>query len=44
MKKYYWQCRKKNGQYAEGSYNLLRRCYGRAFLGERFTKIAEWVD
>lgn len=44
MNKYYWQCKRKNGSLSEGSYSFLRRQWGRLFKGEKFTKIALWVD
>jgi hypothetical protein len=43
MKTYYWQMKRKNGVLVEGKFTLVRRVFGRVFLGESYTKIGNWV-
>lgn len=43
MKTYYWQMKRKNGSLVEGKFSLARRLFGRAFLGEKYTKLGDWL-
>jgi hypothetical protein len=40
---YQWARQTRRGSWAEGGYSLLRRWFGRLFLGEKFIRI-RWKD
>jgi len=44
VKTYYWSMVRKNGFKVEGKFSLVRRVFGRVFLGETYKVIGEWKD
>lgn len=44
MKTYCWQMKRKSGALVEGKFNLVRRVFGRVFLGETYRTIGDWYE
>jgi len=44
MKTYYWLMIRKNGSHVEGKFSLVRRVFGRVFLGETYQVIGDWKN